>query len=134
MRRITFLSTVVLLTVSGFLSLPVSSAQLAFEVATIKLQQPQTLRMAGGSCHGQDSVYPSNAGLVAPRGRCQIVFSLSSLIAVAYSPPAPAGGIWRTTGGPAWVNSDFWLVEGKAENTDNTTEAQLKQMLRALLA
>jgi hypothetical protein len=93
----------------------VASAQLAFEVATIKPQDPRVLRLVGGSCHGIDSNYPPNAAIVPPLGRCLITFSLSSLLSIAYTPPVPAGGISRITGGPDWVSSDFWLVEAKAD-------------------
>jgi len=133
MRRIVIISTTALLIAAEPLLLSTASTQLAFEVATIKLQQPQTLRMAGGSCHGIDKTYPPNAPLVPPLGRCLITFSLSSLITVAYSPDAPPGGISKISGGPAWVDSDFWQIEGKAQNTATATEAELKQMLQTLL-
>ena len=111
----------------------VDAVRLEFEVATIKLQDPRTLRMAGGSCHGVDTIYPANA-FVPPLGRCLITFSLTSLLSVAYSVTAPPGGVSKITGGPEWVDSDFWLVEGKAENVSTVTQAELKQMLQALLA
>jgi uncharacterized protein (TIGR03435 family) len=109
------------------------SAQLGFEVATIKLQDPRTLRFAGGSCHGMDTVYASNTVLVPPLGRCLITFSLSGLVTIAYSPVADPGRVLKITGGPTWVDSDFWQVEGKAENAATTKEAELKEMLRTLL-
>src|ERR1700733_13267634 len=108
MKLIAFVSTVFVLMVSMLLPRPIASAQLAFEVATIKLQQPETLRMAGGSCHGIDTIYPLNAALMPPLGRCLMTFTLSSLLAVATSPVAPPGGTWKITEGPAWVDSDFW--------------------------
>src|SRR6185369_14377020 len=132
-RRV--LPTVALIVTLSFpiFSQTAGSAPASFEVATIKLQDPQTLRRVGGGCHGIDSVYPSNAAPVPPLGRCLITFSLSGLVAIAYSPVAEPGRVLKITAKPAWVDSDFWQVEGKAENTATTREAELKEMLRTLL-
>jgi uncharacterized protein (TIGR03435 family) len=132
MKRMALTLTVFFLTVSTLLPRLMASAQLGFEVATIKLQDPRTLRIAGGSCHGIDTVYPPNTVLVPPLGRCLITFSLSSLITAAYASVIEPGRVLKVAG-PAWVDSDFWQVEGKAENTAATREAELKEMLRTLL-
>jgi len=71
--------------------------------------------------------------LVPPLGRCLFVLNLSALVTIAYPQESASGSILKITGGPSWVESDLWQVEGKAENTAATKEAELKEMLRTLL-
>jgi len=40
----------------------------------------------------------------------------------------------QIVGGPKWMDSDSFDVEAKAENSDATTQAQIRQMLQQLLA
>jgi uncharacterized protein (TIGR03435 family) len=128
------MSRMVILAVMAFAISP-SAVQLAFEAATIKPHGPDgPAIVVGGSCHGIDSKYDPGP-FIPPQGRC--VFTRMALINLLGAAYFPAGGISsprRFTGGPSWAASDTWDVQGKAEDTDGTTEAQLRQMLQALLA
>ncbi len=114
---------------------PQSTALLPrFEVATVKVRKPDGHFM-GGSCHGIDSNYPPAAAAVPALGRCTLVMvNLSYLIGVAYAPAVPSASPQKITGGPAWLESQFWDIEAKADDPSSTTREQLTQMLQALLA
>jgi uncharacterized protein (TIGR03435 family) len=106
---------------------------LAFEVASVK---PNNSRPSGPGdralgCNGTDSHSP---GMTIPRGRCVSRFEpLRLVIALAYDvPPAsmyPYQG--QVLSGPDWMNSEIYDIEAKADVP--ATQAELKQMLRALL-
>lgn len=112
---------------------------LAFEVATIKPSAPPTAFMASQAlCHGVDSQVPAFQIpiRVPPQGRCLLTRqSLKALIAFAYYPDylTTLRDEDRVTGGPAWVSSDLFDVEGKADDVASATQAQLVTMLRQLL-
>jgi uncharacterized protein (TIGR03435 family) len=106
-------------------------AQPVFEAASIKRGQ-----LTGGSrggCHGIDSKYtPNEMASAPPLGRCVIRDArLSHLLFYAYH----LGSMGMLKPGPDWVDSgnDRFDVEAKAEDPATTTEAQLIEMLRALI-
>ena len=109
------------------------SAQSApeFEVATVKLNK--TGGGVEGRCHGIDSKYtPGEIGSAPPLGRCVITAGrLSHMIGIAWQ----LHSLGSIQGGPDWVMRGFdrFNVEAKAEDPAKTTEAQLLQMLQALL-
>ncbi len=109
-------------------------AQLTFEVASIKPSGSGNNGVNGG-CHGIDSVYgPSQVASAPPLGRCVIHDArLSHLIHDAFSLPSMA--MLKSEKGPDWVamGTERFDVEAKAEDPTKTTEAQLLQMLQALL-
>ena len=98
-----------------------------FEVASVKAN-----KTVGGSSFG--GCYRAGAVVaVVPKGRC--IFrkeSLRHVIAEAYNIP-----IFRVDelmqGGPNWISTDEYDIEGKAEN-DSATESELQVMMQALLA
>src|SRR5215831_2304485 len=106
---------------------------LSFEAATVKpVKDIQSRHISGGSCRGIDSKYPAAANNLPALGRCTFVMtSLSTLLTIANA--MPSAGLVQVTGGPSWLTSDFWDVEGKAEDPSTATEAQLKQMLQGFL-
>jgi len=112
-----------------------ASAGLDFEVATIKSRLPGP--PTGGDCHGSDSKYPRSIRTTpAPLGRCVATNeSLTSLITLAYSlsnaPSSPQR--YEFKGAEAWMDSDRWDLQGKAEDP-GATEDQLRLMLQRLLA
>jgi uncharacterized protein (TIGR03435 family) len=107
---------------------------LAFEVASVKPSGSGKNGFTGG-CHGIDSVYgPSQAASAPPLGRCVIHDArLSHLISIAFNLPSMA--MLKDEKGPDWVGmgAERFDVEAKAEDPGKTTEAQLLQMLQALL-
>ena len=129
----------VFIMVSGTAVLPQTAAtqQPSFEVASVKPVQlgpglqkgPITVTLG---CRGTDSHSP---GVTLPIGRCVSRFEpLRTVIALAYDiPPAllyPYEG--KVVIGPAWINSEMFDIEAKAESP--ATEAQLKLMLQTLLS
>jgi uncharacterized protein (TIGR03435 family) len=119
--------------VSLLLLASITAAQnesLHFEAATIKGYQPDRIRTidySGGFCHGTDKQYPSTGPIPpVPLGRCVMkAVRLTDLVGLAYRV--------RVSGGPAWAESDFFDVEGKADDASMPTEAQLLVMLQDLL-
>jgi uncharacterized protein (TIGR03435 family) len=112
---------------SLLLLLGVAQAQSSFEVASVKpAKNPGGVR---GSCHGIDSVYPpAQRAEAPPLGRCVISDArLGHLIQIAYHS--------QYTGGPDWVRygDDRFNVDAKVEDPTKATEAQLLEMLQALL-
>jgi uncharacterized protein (TIGR03435 family) len=112
----------------------VVAAPLTFEVASVKPSGSGNNGFSGG-CHGIDSVYgPSQASSAPPLGRCVIHDArLSHLIYVAFS--LNSMGLLKSDKGPDWValGAERFDVEAKAEDPAKATEAQLFQMLQALL-
>jgi uncharacterized protein (TIGR03435 family) len=122
-----------LITTSQVLAQPqVTTAPLAFEVASVK---PSTSGNNGvmGGCHGIDSKYGrTQLDAAPPLGRCVIRDArLSHMIGIAYGVP-----MGRIQGAADWVirGTDRFNVEAKADDPTKATEAQLLQMLQALLA
>src|SRR5262245_28807816 len=108
----------------------VPTAPMTFEVASVK---PNTSMSRGpGSrvlgCRGIDG----EVGDPTPLNRCVIRrFPLRWIIAFAHGIPLSRIDL-DVTGGPAWIDSDLYDVDAKAEADATTTE--LKAMLRTLLA
>ncbi len=104
----------------------------SFEVATVKpleIIPGQVLRYPQ-PCHGIDS---DPRAALPPIGRCKIQpVTARKLISLAYSPIKVAQEL-HSSGGPAWVDSQAWAIEGKAESR-SATLADLQQMLQSLLA
>jgi uncharacterized protein (TIGR03435 family) len=110
----------------------IAAAPPTFEVASVRKSTAGFNGVRGG-CHGIDSKYTAGELAAAPPlGRCVITDGrLSHLIGIAY-------GVLMSTikDAPDWVMSgaERFNVEAKAENPANATEAQLHEMLQALLA
>lgn len=125
----------IILAVMPALSQSPAAQQPSFEVASVKpvqlgpgLKGPIDVTLG---CHGTDSHSP---GITLPMGRCISRFEpLRMVIALAYDiPPAqlyPYEG--KVVIGPAWINSEIYEIQAKAESP--TTEAELKLMLQTLL-
>jgi uncharacterized protein (TIGR03435 family) len=111
-------------------SMPGVQSAAEFEVATVKLNKGGG--GVNGRCHGIDSRYtPGEAGSAPPLGRCVITAGrLSHMIGIAWGLPMAS-----LKGGPDWVATGFdrYNVEAKANDPAKTTEAELLQMLQALL-
>ena len=109
-----------------------TAGPLAFEVASVKSSLSSGAGFRG-SCHGIDSKYtPAEVSSTPPLGRCVITGGrLSHMIGLAYG--VPSMGLIR--GGPDWVamGADRFNIQVKADDPGKTTEAQLLQMLQALL-
>ncbi len=107
------------------------AAQPAFEVASIKRGRPD-FGFSGG-CHGIDSKYAPNQAVSAPPlGRCVINDArLSHMLGIAFQ--LHSMGLIKA--GPDWVmrGDDRFNVEAKVEDPTKATEAQLLEMLQALL-
>ena len=104
-----------------------------FEVASVKPAIDGSNGYSGG-CRGIDSG-PSEGGSTPPLGRCVIHSArLSHLISTAYQ--LPNMSMLNSDHGPDWVarGAERFDVDAKAENPAATTEAQLLEMLKALLA
>lgn len=86
-----------------------------------------------GACRGIDSKFPPELLPSAPPiGRCVISNArFDQLIALAYQ----LRFIESIEGGPSWVrnNGVRFTVQAKAEDPGKTTEAQLNEMLKALI-
>jgi uncharacterized protein (TIGR03435 family) len=93
------------------LSVALSKAQPAFEVATIK-----------------PNVSGARNRMIRPSpGRLSVFnMTLKDLVRYAYQVPD-----FQVSGGPGWINSDQYDIEAKAEGNPN--ENHMKLMLRALL-
>jgi uncharacterized protein (TIGR03435 family) len=112
--------------------------QSKFEVASIKQNRdmPSATTLPRLGCHGKDAISdPGNPGLsdaTIPIGRCVARFmTFKMLLAFAYRIPVLQFPL-VISGGPAWLDSDRFDVEGKAEQVP--IEAELRLMLRGLLA
>jgi len=116
-----------LLAILGLLG--IMQAQPAFEVASVKLGNPEN-GWTGG-CHGIDSTYaPNNAASAPPLGRCVIRDArLNHLLALANRVRSMA----QISGGPDWIRDYRFNIDAKAEDPTKATEEQLLQMLQALL-
>ncbi len=108
---------------------PVSVTQRPeFDVATIKQSPPlppDPPLPATIACHGTD------AGLATlPLGRCVVRRRpLADVVSWAYGVQRPI-----ISGGPAWIASDKFDIEAKAENPSTATYSQLRLMFQSLLA
>ncbi len=107
------------------------AAPAEFEVASVKVSKSGN--GVRGGCHGIDSKYtPNEIASAPPLGRCVITAGrLSHLIGIAFDLRSMA----LIKGAPVWViqGADRFNIEAKAEDPAATTEAQLLEMLRALL-
>jgi len=112
----------------------IAAAPLTFEVASVKPSGSGNNGFSGG-CHGIDSVYgPSREAAAPPLGRCVIHDArLSHLISIAYG--LASLELLKSEKGPDWValGAERFNIEAKAEDPAKVTEAQLLQMLQALL-
>ncbi len=117
------------------LFLSASAIAQTFEVASVKPSKSGNNGYSGG-CHGIDSVYSASESASAPPlGRCVIHSArLSHLIATAYK--LPNMSMLKSEKGPDWVaiGVERFDVDAKAEDPTKATEAQLIEMLKALLA
>jgi len=106
------------------------AAPLAFEVVSIKPAMPGTGNISG--CRGIDTKLTSNdVRANVPLGTCLYnVTRLTQLINQAYDLQA----IGAIRGVPDWDRGSLYRIEAKAENPASTTEKQLFEMLRNLLA
>jgi len=110
-----------------------AQAQPTFEVASLKPASSGNNGVRGG-CHGIDSRYaPNQLASAPPVGRCVITDArLGHLLFIAYQ----LHSMVFLKGGPDWVKmgDDRFNLEAKAEDPAKATEAQLFQMMQALLA
>lgn len=110
-----------------------------FEVAVVKLADPKQTAPSGGTCHGIDSRSDGPLAQMAkvkgggsPLGRCLFTrIHLRALIALAYYNRLTEES--RVLGGPNWLASETFDIEGKAEHPESATEAQLLAMVKGLL-
>src|SRR5262245_18430786 len=130
------MSVVVLLIIAGVFDASRSRAQsqgtaLAFEVTTIRPGDPN-VNFFGGSCHGTDSKYSGFLPISPPAlGRCHFMqVTLKMLIQEAYDFRGPNSND-MVVGGPKWITSQRFTIEGKAE--EPTTVTNMRLMLRSLL-
>ncbi len=99
-----------------------------FEVASVKPNKNGG--SVRGGCHGIDSKYGPDLAEI-PLGRCVITAGrLSHMIGIAWGVD-----MGMLKGGPEWTRLGFdrFNVEAKAEDPAHTTDAQLLEMLQALL-
>lgn len=114
-----------------FLSLALSTVAqnqpLAFEVASVKPAAPSNGSVMVGC-------YFPGMRIAIPKGMCIAKNAmLRSVIFEAYEINAPAFNIGDyIQGGPGWIGSDRFDIQGKAEDSSATTD-QLHAMLRNLL-
>jgi uncharacterized protein (TIGR03435 family) len=113
------------------LLLGIAHAQPAFEVASVKrAKNPGGVR---GGCHGIDTKYaPNQMATAPPLGRCVIADGrLSHMLGIAFQ----LRSLQLLKGGPDWLHTgdDRFNVEAKVEDPTKATEAQLLEMLQALL-
>ncbi len=102
-----------------------------FEVASVKVSKSGN--GVRGGCHGIVSKYsPNELASAPPLGRCVITAGrLSHLIGLAFD----LHSMQLVKGAPVWVIQGFdrFNIEAKAEDPATATEAQLLEMLQALL-
>ncbi len=124
--RIASLAIVVIGLVSTELGMQSSST---FEVAAVKPDDPDA-RVHSVDCHD-----PSSPISAAGRGRCSVrSASLKMMILYAYGLEERAYGVEEPIrGGPAWMATEAYGIEAKAEDPTTST-ADLKRMLQNLLA
>jgi uncharacterized protein (TIGR03435 family) len=99
-----------------------------FEVASIRAgMSPAEAGRAAAAAGGPPSL-PFFGVRVQPGGRLVATASLQTLIQRAYGIAA-----YQLEGGPAWMATDYFDIAAKAEK-DTATEAEMNEMLKALLA
>ena len=116
-----------ILLVSSFLF---AQQRLEFEVTSVK--PSNSGGGVRGACHGIDSKYRNDElRSVVPLGRCLVSSGrLSHMIGIAYDVSMD-----MIQGGPSWLmTGERFDVEGKAVDPATTTERQLIEMFRSLLA
>jgi uncharacterized protein (TIGR03435 family) len=95
-----------------------ADTRLAFEVATVKLSEPGV---------------PRTVNLPPPAGPNRLLIPSMTLATLVYAAYGDGGynTAMRVTGGPGWVNSTTFAIEGVASRT--VTARELRLMLRTLL-
>lgn len=99
-----------------------------------------TMVMMVGGPGGGGGAPPNPARIAGPAatpiGRCRFTrMTLKNLINSAYRITALGGSVDQMLmGGPAWVGTDTFDVEAKAEDSEHTSQDQLRGMLQTLLA
>jgi len=106
---------------------------LEFEVGSVKASKQSNNGVRGG-CHGVDSRYsPAETASEPPLGRCVITDGrLGHIINIAWD----LRSMNLIKGGPNWAvagYNDRFSIEAKADNPMKYTEAELREMLQALL-
>jgi uncharacterized protein (TIGR03435 family) len=113
-----------------------AAQRLSFEVASIKSADTDVDAVAiEGGCVGIDS--PPNRLPTVPLGRCRFInFPVNLLVAVAYRERDEFNlqVDWTITNMPNWTKSAAFNIEAKAESPAKTTEGELLEMVRSLLA
>ena len=115
------------------------SQNLQFEVAIIKPADSKQAAPSGGTCRGIDSrsdgplaQMAKGKGGLSPLGRCLFSrINLRALIALAYYNRLTEES--HVLGGPNWLASETFDIEGKAEHPESASEAQLLAMVKGLL-
>jgi len=115
------------------------SPSLGFEVGLIKPADAKQGGPVGGTCHGINSRSDGPLGQMSkakgagiPLGRCVFTrVNLRALIALAYLNRFTDDS--RILGGPNWLASETFDIEGKAEQPESASEAQLLAMVKTLL-
>lgn len=105
--------TIAAIVVGSVISLAAQAAQrpLTFDVTSVK---PNTSGAQGGSSKAEPGRYVG------------VNVTLRRVMGLAYLP------MQEFVGGPSWINTDRFDVEGKSEGTPN--REQMREMLRSLLA
>lgn len=106
------------------------SHPLAFEAATLKPTETKDPRgVGGGGCRGADNpAFMSSGPIIVPLGQCRFIrVNLKRLVSMAY-------GIEVINGVPGWGESEFYDIQGKAEDTASVTKADLTRMLQQFMA
>ncbi len=110
----------------------------SFEVATVKPYKPDLnadSTYSGGICRGINTNVPAGLPYQAPLGRCVYHnYSLAGLLAATFQTQNAFATVDQlVSGGPAWIYSDSFDIEGKAEDEKATTQRDLLFMMRNLL-
>jgi uncharacterized protein (TIGR03435 family) len=124
---------VLAMALSGIVALGVAqTAQLAFEVASIKPDKPGAMMLQIGRCQGVDDRASGSLAL----GRCTLQeFTLKELIHLAYPPAVPTlTADQMIEGASSWMGTDRFDINAKAENPSKATHALLTEMLQTLLS
>lgn len=134
-RFVVFAASAVLIAAGFVRAMPLQQERATFAAATVKPNNKE----GGGNygfigCHGIDTKI-NPAAPPTPLGRCMAERApLNALLRWAYFPgPTPGQNEQLITGGPAWIQSDTWNIEGVSESPETTTDVQLRTMLRTLL-
>ena len=103
------------------------------EVATIKPSIPSPVVRIGGSCHGTDSAYYLRHRATTIGTMCLCQHHSGRLVVQYLRSPVSNGIRTKVIGGPSWVDSERWEIQGRTENPSSTKEFDLHLMLRQLI-